>query len=165
MTCTSVQGKATMGHDILKGILRQAVHCAGVASTLKPSLCQLAGLEACAHNGAAGTVATGLEAQQNIMLASETGMSILDVTIAHPVGVANLVDAGLTNGTAVAWQDKERRRAYDRLEPYRSPFIPLSVETYGRLGKPAFSFLSQLVVGAEEAGRKVRKFCSVMAVI
>jgi hypothetical protein len=106
-----------------------------------------------------------MEAQQNILLAFETGMSILDVTIAHSVGVASGVDAGLTDGTAVAWQDKQKRRAYDRLELYTSPFIPFSVETYGLLGKPAFSFLSQLVEGAEEARRKVSKFCSITAVI
>jgi hypothetical protein len=36
-----------------------------------------------------------------------------------------------------------------------TPFIPFSVETYGRLGKPAISFLGQLGMEAKEAGRKV----------
>jgi hypothetical protein len=34
MTCSSVRGKATMRHDILKGILRRAIHRIGVASTV-----------------------------------------------------------------------------------------------------------------------------------
>jgi hypothetical protein len=46
MMYSSVQGKATMRHDILKGILRRAIHRAGVASTLEPTLRRLLGLEA-----------------------------------------------------------------------------------------------------------------------
>jgi hypothetical protein len=46
MTCSSMQGKATMRHDILKGILRGAIHRAGVVSTLEPTLLRLLGLEA-----------------------------------------------------------------------------------------------------------------------
>jgi hypothetical protein len=43
------------------------------------------------------------------------------------------------------------------LEPNGYPFIPFWVETYGRLGKPAISFLGQLGLEAKEAGRKVSK--------
>jgi hypothetical protein len=38
MTCSSVQGKATLRNDILKGNLCRAIHRAGVASTLEPTL-------------------------------------------------------------------------------------------------------------------------------
>jgi hypothetical protein len=44
MTYTSVQRKATMRRDILKGILCQAIHRAGVGSTLELTLRRLPGL-------------------------------------------------------------------------------------------------------------------------
>jgi hypothetical protein len=45
-----------------------------------------------------------------------------------------------------------------------TPFIPFSVETYGRLGEPAICLLGQLGTEAEEAGRKVSKSGFVAAV-
>jgi hypothetical protein len=41
-------------------------------------------------------------------------------------------------------RDREKRRTYSQLEPNEYPFLPLSVETYGRLGRLAISFLGQL---------------------
>jgi hypothetical protein len=61
--------------------------------------------------------------------------------------------------------DREKRQMYGQLEPNGYPFIPFSVETYGRLGKPAISFLGQLGLEAEEAGRKVSKSGFVAAAI
>jgi hypothetical protein len=48
-------------HNVLEGILRQAIDRMGVASTLQPTLCKLAGLEVCACGGAARAEAVGLE--------------------------------------------------------------------------------------------------------
>jgi hypothetical protein len=144
-------------HDILKGILRRAIHRAGVASTLEPTLRRLPGLEAGAYGASRGTEAAGLEARGDILLALESGMSIVDVSITHPSGVSNRAAAATTDGADAAQRDREKRRKYGQLEPNRYPFIPFSVETYGRLGKPAISFLGQLGLEAKEAGRKVSK--------
>jgi hypothetical protein len=46
---------------------------------------------------------------------------------------------------------------YGQLDPNGYPFILFLVESYGRLGKPAISFLGQLGKEAEEAGRKISK--------
>jgi hypothetical protein len=45
------------------------------------------------------------------------------------------------------------------------PFIPFSVETYGRKGKAAISFLGQLGMEAEESTQKVSKSGCVAAAI
>jgi hypothetical protein len=164
-TCTSVQGKATMRHDILKGILRRGIRRAGTASTLEPTLRRLPGLDPGACNRAAQTVAVGLEARGDILLTFESGMSVVDVFITHPAGVANLAAAVLTDGAAAAWWDSDNRWAHNRLEPHGFPFIPFSVDTYGRLGKHAISLLGQLAVEAGEAGWKVRKSGFVAAAI
>jgi hypothetical protein len=113
-------------------------------------------LEAGAYGASRGTEAAGLEASGDILLALESGMSVVDVSITHPSGVANRA-AATTDGAAAARRNREKRRTYGQLEPNGYPFIPFSVETYGRLGKPAISFLEQLGLEAKEAGRKVSK--------
>jgi hypothetical protein len=108
VTCSSVQGKATMRHDILKGILHQAIHRAGVASTLEPTLRRLPGLEAGAYGASGGTEAAGLEARGDILLALESSMLVLDVSITHPSGVANRRAAATTDGAAATRRDREK---------------------------------------------------------
>jgi hypothetical protein len=154
-----------MRHDILKGIWRQAFHRAGVASTLKPTLHRLPGLEAGAYGASGGTEAAGLEARGDILLALESGMSVVDVYITDPSGVANRAAAATTVAAAAARKDREKRRTYGQLEPNGYPFIPFSVEIYGRLGKLAISFLGQLGLEAKEAGRNVSKSVFVAAAI
>jgi hypothetical protein len=44
MRCSALAAQTTLRHDILKGILRRAVHRAGIASTLEPALRRLPGL-------------------------------------------------------------------------------------------------------------------------
>jgi hypothetical protein len=66
---------------------------------------------------------------------------------------------------AAARRDREKSRTYGQLEPNGYPFIPFSMETYGRLGKPAISFLGQLGLEAKEAWRKVSKSGFVAAAI
>jgi hypothetical protein len=41
MRCSALAAQTTLRHDILKGILRRAVHRAGIASTLEPALRRL----------------------------------------------------------------------------------------------------------------------------
>jgi hypothetical protein len=154
MVCTAVQGKATMRHDILSRILRRVVHRAGVASTLEPPLRRLPGLEA-------GATATGegfsrLGARGDVLVALESGMTVVDVSVTHPPGVALRAASAATDGAAAARRDAEKRRTYNRLAPNGYPLVPFSVETYGRLGKPAVVFLGML--GAEAmAGGDVSK--------
>jgi hypothetical protein len=155
MTCSSVKGKATMRHDILKGILLRTIHRAGVASTLEPTLRRLPGVEAGAYGALGGTEAAGLEARGHILLALESGMSVVDVSITHPSGVANRAAAATTDSAAAARRDREKRGTYGQLEPNGYPIIPFSMETYGRLGKPAIIFRRQLGLEAKEAGTRL----------
>jgi hypothetical protein len=70
----------------------------------------------------------------DILLALEPGMSVMDVSITHPSGVANLRAAATTYGAAAARRDREKRRTYGQLEPNGYPFISFSVETYAQAG-------------------------------
>jgi hypothetical protein len=91
-------------------ILRRAIHRAGVVSTLEPRLRKLPGLEVGAYGASRGTEAAGLEARGDILLALESGMSVVDVSITHPSGVANRAAAATTDGTAAARREGIGRR-------------------------------------------------------
>jgi hypothetical protein len=136
-----------------------------VASNLEPTLHRLPGLETGAYGASGGTEAAGLEACGDILLALESGMMVVDVSVTHPSGVTNRAAAETTDGAAAARRDREKGWTYGQLEPNGYPFIPFPVEPYGRLGKPAISFLGQLGLQAKEAGRKVRKSGFVAAAI
>jgi hypothetical protein len=92
-------------------------------------------------------------------------MSVVDVSITHPAGLGSRAAAATTDGAATARRDREKRRTYGQLEPNEFPLSPFSVETYGRLGKPAISFLGKLGKEAEETGHKVSKSGFVAAAI
>jgi hypothetical protein len=158
MACAKVQGAATMRHDILKGILRRAVQRAGVASTLEPPLRRLPGLHAGA-SAAAGTGTIGrLAGRGDILVALGTGMEVVDVSVTHPGGVRNAAAASARAGAAAATRDAEKRGAYNRLDANGYPFVPFSVETYGRLGRPALALLGRLGALVDGAGTSKSAF-------
>jgi hypothetical protein len=78
-------------------------HRAGVGSTLEPTLCRLLGLTAGAYGALWETKAEG---RGDILLALESGMVVVDVSITHPSGVANRAAAETTNGAAAAQRDR-----------------------------------------------------------
>jgi hypothetical protein len=75
-----------MRHAILSRILRRVVHHAGVASTLKPLLRRLPGLEAWATATNEGFLRLGTRG--DVLVAFESGMTVVDVSVTHPPGVA-----------------------------------------------------------------------------
>jgi hypothetical protein len=70
---------------------------------------------------------------------------IADVSITHP-----LANNTLAAGAAAARRDQQKRATYSRVEPNGYPFVPFSVESYGRIGQPAMKLLHAL--GDEAAG-------------
>jgi hypothetical protein len=138
----------TLRHDILKGMLRLALHRAGIASTLEPPLRQLPCLNAGAGTSADGS-AIRPEARSNILLALPQGISITGISVIHPLSINIISRAATTAGAAASHRDQRRRTAYARVEPHGYGFIPFSVETYGRLGQLAMKLLHLL--GGEAA--------------
>jgi hypothetical protein len=161
MVCISVQGQSSMRHNILKGIMRQIVHRAGVASTLELTLCCLPGLQAGVAAPAGGGDIGRLEGRGDVLMALDTGMVAVDVSVSHPAGVANRAAtaatdraaAAATDRAAAAKRDVEKRHAYNRLELNGYPFMPFSVYTFCRLGTPAIALFGCLGVDAVGAAR------------
>jgi hypothetical protein len=132
MRCPSVAAHTTLRHDILKGILRRVVHRAGIASTASLAL--------------PGALASGasnrVEACQDILLVLPRGITIFDISITLAINA--LAAAVTTAGAAAARRDQQKRAMYSRVEPNGYPFVPFSVESYGRAGHPAMKLLHAL---------------------
>jgi hypothetical protein len=149
MRCSALAAQTTLRHDILKGILRRAVHRAGIASTLEPPLRRLPGLLAGPGAAPDGTPLRP-EARGDILLAMPQGIAIADVSVIHPLSLNTLSPAAATAGAAAARRDQQKRASYARVEPNGYAFTPFSIESYGRLGQPAMQLLHAL--GDEASG-------------
>jgi hypothetical protein len=149
MRCPFVTAHTTLRHDILKGILRHVVHRAGIASTQEPALRRLPGLARGAGTSATGA-STRVEARGDILLALPGGITIVNISITHPLAINTLAEAATMAGAAAARRDQQKRAMYSRVQPDGYPFVPFSVESYGRIGQPAMKLL--LALGDEAAG-------------
>jgi hypothetical protein len=112
----------SLRHDILKGILRRVVHRAGIASTLEPSLRRLPGLAEGAGISATGA-STRVGARGDIFLALPGHITIVDVSVIHPLSINKLPVAATTAGAAAARRDQQKRAAYARVKPNGYPPI------------------------------------------
>jgi hypothetical protein len=91
-----------------------------------------------------------IRARGDILLALPGGITIADISIAHPSAINTLAAAATTAGAAAARRDQQKRATYSRVEPNGFPFVPFSVESYGRIGQPAMKLIHAL--GDEAAG-------------
>jgi hypothetical protein len=151
MRCPSLAAHTTLRHDILKGILRRVVHRAGIAFTQEPTLSRLPGLARGAGISASGA-SIRVGARGDILLALPGGITIADISVIHPLSINTLPAAATTAGAAEARRDQQKRATYARVEPNGFPFVPFSVESYGRLGQPAMKLLHALGEEAASPG-------------
>jgi hypothetical protein len=91
-----------------------------------------------------------VEARGYILLPLSRGITIADISITHTLAINTLAAAATTAGTAAARREQQKRATYSRVEPNGFPFVPFSVESYGRIGQPAMKLLHAL--GDEAAG-------------
>jgi hypothetical protein len=89
------QGEHTLRFDILSGILRRVVCRAGVASVPEPPLRRLPGLHRDATSGADGEV-SHVGGRGDTLMALEAGMTVVDVSVIHPLSSTNLAAAAPT---------------------------------------------------------------------
>ena len=70
-----------------------------------------------------------------------SGMTIVDVYVIHPAA-SSCVNVARTVGGAAAVRDASKMVRYESIGPNGHAFIPISVETFGRLGKPAMELIN-----------------------
>jgi hypothetical protein len=69
----------------------------------------------------------------------------------HPAAASFAVGAARAPGFAAAARDASKRRACRQVSS-ALPFVPMSVESFGRLGAPALTLLGDLADHAVQAG-------------
>lgn len=62
----------------------------------------------------------------------------------------------MTAGSAETLRDHQKRLRYDRGDAGGYAFVPLSVESYGRMGAPALELLNTLATSASASGTVVK---------
>jgi hypothetical protein len=74
-----------------------------------------------------------------------------DVSVIHPAAASFAGGTARTPGFAAAARDASKQRAYRQVSS-ALPFVPMSVESFGRLGAPALTLLGDLADQAVQAG-------------
>ena len=98
------------------------------------------------------------DAQRGDLLAFFPGAPVLgDVCVTHPLAASNVRAAALRDGAAAAAADKRKRDKYGRTGTGACTFVPLSHETYGRVGPAAFAFLNRIADVAAGSGAASRR--------
>jgi hypothetical protein len=135
MVCKSVAKMTQMRHDIVASAVRRVVCRASCASSLEPSYRHLR------NRGEAG------QRRGDILVVLPSGkISIVDVVVTHPSQQAHVSQACTRAGHAAAQAERAKVAEFRRIgeDAGQYDFVPFAVESYGRLGASAQSFLKQL---------------------
>jgi hypothetical protein len=114
-----------------------AARCAegGLPSTKEPGLAVLpSAIGPRPPAGRCGDLLFSLEGQQ----------CVGDVSVIHPGSVTYCTVAAKTDGGAAAWRDADKTSQYRRYGAGCYRFVPLTVETCGRLGRPFMDLLTDV---------------------
>ena len=137
LSCNHNSGEAIVRHNDLVSTWRLALCRAGLSSSREPL-----------YNGLAAPVAQGAAGGRrgDILVPWPDGrIRILDCVVTHPVASSYVRDAAQAAGSAAAKAETRKRRALDEIgEGSAFEFIPLAVESYGRMGSAASRLLSEL---------------------
>jgi hypothetical protein len=109
-----------------------------------------------ARAGGAGDVGLNMRkgARGDAILVMPEGTIVSDVSIIHPAAETYVGIASKGTGAAAALRDAEKIELYAK-SPMGGAleFVPLSMETYGRMGAPAMALLRKLAELAADSGR------------
>jgi hypothetical protein len=93
------------------------------------------------------------DSRGDIMMVMPDTMVVADVSVVHPAAPTYAAGAAAKNGAAVAAQDRTKCAHYMQAgDGDAYDLVPLSVESFGRLGKPAMCLLNALADVAASSG-------------
>ena len=88
---------------------------------------------------------------------SDENVCIGDISVVNPAADTYVEAAAREVGSAAAERDRRKREAYRLYDPDAYGFVPLTHESYGRLGKPAMAHLNWLAEAASRCGKIDKK--------
>lgn len=147
MSCNKLAGEATMRHNMLTSVWRDALSRAGCATSVEPRYSSIA--PPGTQSGSAG------QRRGDIFAMIPGGRAVvLDCVVTHPAAASYVMDAAVTPGSAAEKAERRKQRSFQEFgEGSAYDFVPLAIESYGRLGLAASRFLSELGDIAAEGGQ------------
>ena len=139
-----VHALRVLRHDEFVDVVRRALRRGGVPSTKEPGLAVL-------HPRAAGPRPPA-GARGDLLFSLEGEQCVGDVTVVHPGAITYCRVAATTDGGAAAVRDADKSSQYRRYGAGCYRFIPLTVETFGRLGKPFMDLVTDVASRATQHG-------------
>jgi hypothetical protein len=148
MVCKQVAREKQFRHNSWVSAWQRVISRAGCASSAEPPYSGLAAPGA-QHGNARG------KRGDIITVMPDGRVLILDAVVTHPAAASYVAAASQTTGAAAARAERDKGRKYADMaqEDAGYEFVPLAVESYGRLGGAASSFLSSLGDIAAADGR------------
>jgi hypothetical protein len=124
MFCYARTKGMTMRHDLLLGAWHRTTHRAGTGSA-------------------------SLERGDMLVVLPDEGLVVTDVSVVHPAANSFFQRAAHAAGAAASLRDASKFRKYGGGEQVAGgSFTPLSIKSYGRLGRPAMQLLQTLAAAA-----------------
>ena len=147
MVCPKLAHKRTSRHNLLQRTWCRVANRAGLATSIEPLDRHLAA-------EAAQPGSQGYGNRGDILFVDLLDLQVGDVSVVHPAGATELQarKSHKVAGASAAARDAEKR-AKHTAHAGGYTFVPLSVESYGRMGEPAMAFLRLLADKAAAAGR------------
>ena len=150
MACKLCAGMITLRHDDLVSTWRRIIRRSGCATSAEPPYRNLQ-----AHGRF--NEAVGLR-RGDILAVLPSKMTVLDCVVTHPAAASLATAASKRAGAAAAKAEQGKRREFQEFgDGAGYDFVPLAVESFGRLGLAASRFLSALGDVAESRGAEVSK--------
>jgi hypothetical protein len=145
MCCQKIARDKTLRHDAIVISVRRSVTRAGLASTLEPKVYPIGG-------GAANPDDERMKARGDILIITDEGRKVLDVSVIHAAAESYYARAAAADGAAAALREGEKTVQYARQGDQGFAFWPFVLESYGRLGKKAWDVINALASLAAERG-------------
>jgi Reverse transcriptase (RNA-dependent DNA polymerase) len=150
MICRNLRRLVTLRHDQLVMSWRRTLARAGLHSASEP------------HLGLARRVRAEDEDEERRVVESRgdfttpmaSGVVVGDVSVIHPAAPSFVRRAATTTGSAARARDGHKRASYAlRNLGGGYELVPVSVESFGRLGGPAYALLCRVAAVAADGGR------------
>lgn len=154
LACKATNRLTTMRHDAIRDVMRDALRRAGIGSSLEPGLAAL-------HREAQGPEGDGVrrprcsvgDSRGDILAVLDGAQTVYDVVVVHPGCKSHRKVASEVVGGAVERAAKRKVDHYNQWANGTYEFVPLAIETHGRLCKAFMQVLNTLGTRAEAHGR------------
>jgi hypothetical protein len=138
MVCKLTCGKITLRHDIWASAWRRIIRKAGCATSAEPVY---SGITSRQQRRASA----GLQRGDILAVLPSGRVVVLDCVVTHPAAASYVRAAARITGSAAARAEAAKRREFAAHQgAVGFEFVPLAVESFGRMGLAASRFLSDL---------------------